>query len=107
MSRPELPTAYDDADIAAYRALSRGEASPAQQMRVLSHLVEGIAGYYDISYRSDKDGGDRATAFHEGRRYVGAQVVKLTKLVPSGREQRTDRDPDRHARSRSGDGGNL
>ena len=95
MTDPVRPVDYTDSHCLAYRALSRGEATPDQQIRAFKHLVEVIAGYYDISYRSDKDGGDRATAFAEGRRFVGAQVVKLTKLVPSERNNRTDRDPDR------------
>lgn len=95
MSDPTRPVDYTDSHIIAYRALCRGEATPEQQLRVFKHLVEIIAGYYDISYRNEKDGGERATSFAEGRRFVGAQVVKLTKLVPSERNNRTDRDPDR------------
>lgn len=97
MSEPWRPAPYDDADLAAYRALSLGEASADQQRRVFRHLVEVTACTYDISFRDDRSGGERATAFAEGKRFVGLQVLKLSKLVPSDRRIRTDRDPDRRA----------
>ena len=62
--------------VMAIQALDRGEATPEQQKVVLDAIINDLAGYYDLSYRNT----DRDTAFHEGRRFVGAQLVKLSKL---------------------------
>lgn len=99
MSKPWMPAAYEDADVAAIRALSHGEATPAQQVHALQYIVETLAGYYDISFRPEPDGGALGMAFHEGRRFVGAQLVKLTKLTRKHSAGRTDRDPDKRAGS--------
>ena len=93
---PWYPVAYTDSDMAAIKALSRGEATAAQQVHALKFIVETVSDCYDLSYRSDDAGGERDTVFAEGRRFVGLQIVKLMKLVPKGRDERTDRDPDRH-----------
>ena len=68
---------WADEDAYAMQALARGEASPEQQRRVLDWVINQGARYYDISFQLE---GDRESAFAEGRRFVGAQVIKLTKL---------------------------
>lgn len=73
------PAAYVPADIAAIQALQRGEADPAQQMRVLSWLVNTVCGTYEPSFRPGADG-ERETCFAEGRRFVGLTLVKAMKL---------------------------
>lgn len=78
-----MPPAYDLADLDAVRTLGRGEADAATQKRALDWIVNVAAGTYDLSFRSDVDGGDRETAFAEGRRFVGMQIVKLVNLPPS------------------------
>ena len=67
----DLPTA------AAVQALSAGTATPEQQKDFLNWLVNQACATYDISFQLE---GDRETAFAEGRRFVGTQVVKLLKL---------------------------
>lgn len=79
MTGPWSPTEYDIADVSAVQALANGNASPEQQRRALAWIVEMAAGYYDLSFRPGVDG-QRDTDFAEGKRFVGAQVVKLTKL---------------------------
>lgn len=78
---PWMPAPYDDNDIRAIRALAAGNASEGQQRHALNWIINVASGYYDLSFRPGIDGA-RATDFAEGRRYVGAQVVKLTKIVP-------------------------
>ncbi|HJQ56755.1 MAG TPA: hypothetical protein VJ890_07605 [Vineibacter sp.] len=74
---PAAPAAYDDADVVAIQALVTGTADAAQQQRALRWIVERAADTYGLSYR----GGDAAaTAFAEGKRCVGLQIVKLSKL---------------------------
>jgi len=78
-SDPWLPVAYDKADAAAIQALRRGEATAGQQLRAIEFIVEVICARNDMSFRPGPEG-DRDTAFAEGRRFVGNQIVKLAKL---------------------------
>lgn len=75
---PYLPYQWDKnpSGTAAIKALDRGEATPEQQRHALDTIINEICCYYDLSYRDS----DRDTAFAEGRRFVGAQLVKLTRL---------------------------
>lgn len=61
----------------ALKALREGKASPEQQQLAIDGLM-GITAYYDLSYRPNSD---RDTAFAEGKRFVGAQVVKMINLT--------------------------
>ena len=78
-----MPATYDDNDIRAIRALAAGNANEGQQRRALDWIINTASGYYDLSFRPGLDGA-RATDFSEGKRFVGAQIVKLTKLIPQG-----------------------
>lgn len=75
---PWKPAAYEPADAAAIQALYNGVANHAQQKRALTWLITAC-GTYDMSYRPGQDG-DRDTAFAEGRRSVGLQLVKLCNI---------------------------
>ncbi|HFE8995039.1 TPA: hypothetical protein ACGATL_000276 [Raoultella ornithinolytica] len=66
-----LPLVY------ALKAMHEGKATEEQQKLVLNGLM-GITAYYDLSYRP---GSERDTAFAEGKRFVGAQVVKMINLT--------------------------
>jgi hypothetical protein len=74
---PWAPAPYELADAGALQALMAGAAEPHQQQRALRYIVEVLAGAYEPSYRPS---GSHDTAFAEGRRYVGLQIVKLAKL---------------------------
>jgi len=76
------PVDYRHTDVIALKALSEGKANEAQQKSVLDWIVHVAAGTYELSYRSDADGGERETAFAEGRRFVGLQVVKMVNMPP-------------------------
>ena len=71
------PPLYEKEDVAAIQALARGEASAHQQAHALKYIVEVVAGVHDLSFRPHSA---RETDFAEGRRFVGLQVTKLTKL---------------------------
>lgn len=77
---PWSSVAVDDDDINAIKALAAGKASEGQQKRALDLIIYRIAGTYDLSFRPGLDG-ERATCFAEGKRHVGNQIVRLTKLV--------------------------
>lgn len=75
---PWKPHPYELADATAFQALAAGTASPEQQRRAITWLV-ACAGTYDMSYRPGPQG-ERDSVFAEGKRHVGLQVVKLTRL---------------------------
>jgi hypothetical protein len=77
------PTDATQQDAAAIQALARGEATPDQQRRGLDWIILFAAATYDMSFRPDGLGGERATAFAEGRRFVGNEIVRLTKTKVS------------------------
>jgi len=70
---------WEPADASALQALTRGEASPEQQRRALDWIVKVGAGTYNVSFMP---GQADSTAFAEGRRYVGLQIVKLLAVIP-------------------------
>ncbi len=76
--RPWHPADYDEADTGAIKALMAGNANAAQQQRALAWIINTLCGTYDLSYRSDSE---RDTVFAEGKRFVGSQIVKQTKLT--------------------------
>ena len=78
-SSPWYPPRCDKADIAAVKACASGTANPEQQVRAIKWIVEDCCGYYDLSYRPG-EAGRRDTDFAEGKRFVGAEIVKMTKL---------------------------
>lgn len=77
---PFLPAPYEVADVAAVQACVEGKATAQQQQRALKWVIEVASGTYDMSYRPGAQEGERDTAFAEGRRFVGLQLVKLTRL---------------------------
>lgn len=74
---PYFACSWEVPDAAALQALAAGTASEDQQRRALDWIINQAAGTYDVSFQP---GLADATAFHEGRRFVGLQVVKLLKL---------------------------
>lgn len=90
---PHEPPHYDDQVIAAMRALATGTANEGQQKRAWDWIVYQASGYMDLSYRPLAQGGDRATTFMEGRRFVGAQMLKLLQpaLTPKSPQEKGER----------------
>ena len=94
---PWLPAPYENADIAAIQALAKGEARAEQQIRALTWIVEKAARTYDMTYQPESA---RDSDFAEGKRYVGNQIVKMTKiniaaLRKTDERHSSSRDPDR------------
>lgn len=79
-TKPRSPwdhAAWDAPVVAALQAMERGTATPHQYQLALRWIVEGAAQTYE---RSFVPGDEHATAFLEGRRDVGRQIVKLMSL---------------------------
>lgn len=77
---PTKPARWELADALAFRALAAGNANDQQQKRALQWFVRGAADAYGLSFRA---GDPHATAFAEGRRFAGLQVIKLVELSPA------------------------
>lgn len=73
----KLDPERDKSVIQAIKDFSEGKANEGQQRAAWDFLIERAAGFYDLSFRPDDMGGARDTAFHEGRRFVGAQMMKI------------------------------
>lgn len=74
MSGAHDPAKWEVADASAFQALERGEANADQQQRVLKWLIQNATAMNEMSYRP---GDTHATAFAEGRRFVGSQIQKM------------------------------
>lgn len=74
---PWAPAKWTDAEAGAIQAMARGDADGPAQQRALKWIVETLCGTYDLSFRADSE---RVSAFAEGKRFVGLQIVKMTKL---------------------------
>lgn len=80
-----LAATYDEAEVAAVKAVAAGNASPEQQKRALNWIIQKAARTYDEPFMP---GQHDLTLNLLGRRNVGLQIVKLInvpvkKLVPS------------------------
>lgn len=73
-----MPAPYTEPDTMAIKALATGTASEGQQRRALDWIINTLCGTYDLSYRPDSE---RNTAFAEGKRFVGLQLIKQIKLI--------------------------
>lgn len=89
---PWTPPAYDTADAGAIQALLRGEAEPHQQQRALAWIINMAAATYDQSFYPGGEDGRRNTDFAEGRRFVGNQIVKMTRINTSVRRSEHDQE---------------
>lgn len=72
----DFPANWDVADAYAIQALAQGIATPEQQQRALNWIIYNACGTYDSDYRPN----EREHAFVSGKRNVGLQLVKLTKV---------------------------
>jgi hypothetical protein len=72
-----LPTAQPQAivaDLAAVKALHAGTATPEQQRRALDWIMKRAAGIGEVSFHP---GDSHATAFKDGRRFVGLILANV------------------------------
>lgn len=74
---PWHPAKYEDRHIYAIKALLRGDATPDQQKFAMEWIVQSAAMTHEQSFYP-KD--PLVTAFVEGRRSVGLQIIKLANL---------------------------
>lgn len=73
-SAADAPAGFNIAAVAALKAVYGGIASDHQQKLAMDWIIKQAAQIGGQSYRA---GDSHATAFLEGRRFVGAQILSL------------------------------
>lgn len=63
---------------AAIQAVCDGRADGAQQQLAMKTIIEEICEYGGMSFSPDSE---RETVFAEGKRWIGAQVVLISRLM--------------------------
>jgi hypothetical protein len=76
-AKPWMPAPYDLPDMAALKALRDGRATPEQQQRALSWIVECAARTYVDPFDIESE---RVTAYAAGMAHVGRQIVTLLNM---------------------------
>jgi hypothetical protein len=77
---PYDPVAFTKSQVASIQALAAGIADERQQRRAFDCILTSVCDLNGLSYRPDEAGGERATAFAEGKRFVALQLCKALKL---------------------------
>lgn len=77
---PVLPSVVTQEQAWALKGLQGGDADGGQQSLALNWILYEVARIQDISYRPESD---RDTAFAEGKRYCGIQIIRLLKMTPA------------------------
>lgn len=77
-----MPVHYEAKHVEAVQACLKGIADEHQQKLAIEWVIIEAAGTRELSFRSDADGGDRETAFAEGRRFVGLSLAKMAEMSP-------------------------
>jgi hypothetical protein len=79
-----LPAEWELLDASAIQALGRGDADARLQQHALKVIVEKLAGAYEETFVPRESD---TSAFLQGRRSVGLQIVKLLKVDLSALRQ--------------------
>lgn len=84
---PAEPPALTPYIARSVRAWAEGKAGEAQQKRLLNWLVKDVAGIGNLSM---VPGDTHATAFLEGRRFVGLVLVNALEVKPDSLTEKAD-----------------
>lgn len=76
---PWMPADWDAPTVYAFKAFSEGTANDSQQRLVWQYLqyLTGTGEFADMSFRPGGQDAERESAFAEGKRFVGLQLLKL------------------------------
>lgn len=75
--KPWHPADWELADLKAVQQVICGEADSAAQKRAMAWIINNVCGTYDLEFRPDSE---RDSAFASGKRFVGLQIIKATKI---------------------------
>ncbi len=89
---PHEPPLYTPRIVYAVRAFAEGRADEAQQKLLWEWITMKVCGYPDLSYQPSDRGGALATAFAEGKRFVGSMILRLREpeFTPSPEDNQPD-----------------
>lgn len=76
--KPHAPIAYDEDIARAVQAWQAGKASEGQQRAAYQWVVYAVCDVEGMSYHEGAEDGRRASDFHEGRRFAGNQIRKMS-----------------------------
>jgi hypothetical protein len=79
---PWEPAEYDAPIVTAVQHLIAGECEPHLQKKFMEWLILECCDTYGMSFRPDDKGGHDAMVFAEAKRYIGNQIIKMSKLKP-------------------------
>jgi hypothetical protein len=79
--KAHAPVEYDKATAHAIKAMREGTASASQQKHGMQWIEYVVCDVEGMSFHDNAEGGDRASAFHEGRRFVGNQIRKMSNPI--------------------------
>lgn len=85
--RPQFAYPHRIADVAAVKAMSNGTATPDQQIRGMRWIIEKGCMAYDETFHPESE---RASAFMQGRRYVGLKLVLFINANLTALKKRQD-----------------
>jgi len=68
-----MPVSLSKTEHIAFQAVYDGEANAGQQRLVMDMIIKAFCRYDDISFRPENQ---YETAFAEGKRFVGSQIIK-------------------------------
>lgn len=77
-----LPHQLTDAGVFAIQALATGTADANQQAIAWAFIRETLCGAETMSFWPGGEDGRRATDFAEGKRWVAAQLRRISRLRP-------------------------
>lgn len=85
--RPQFAWPHRIADVAAVQAIMAGTATPEQQMNGMRWVIETACMTYDETFHPESE---RASAFMQGRRFVGLKLVLMSKTSINALLKRQD-----------------
>ena len=75
-AQPWFPVEPTQVQARAIKAMATGEASEVQQKIAMAFIVNKLCAVEDMEFRPEEFGGDRASCFAGGKRFVGNQIRK-------------------------------
>lgn len=98
--KAHAPVPYDKLTLYAVKALREGKASEGQQKLAMAWIENVVCNVEGMSWHDDAEGGERASSFHEGRRFVGNQIRKMSHPLTLASLEKAEANADKRPRGR-------
>lgn len=80
---PWIPADYNSAVVTAVQQLMDGTCDAHLQKQFMHWLIVECCDTYGMSFRPEDKGGHDAMVFAEAKRYIGNQIIKMSKMKAS------------------------